>query len=356
MHAQMVAQGLAAGGRGLRASVAQTIFILYLSPFVSVMSSEGGGKKKLSPALLFLRDAGIALVFVASILLAMYAYTGLWPPLVVVESSSMMHSEDNVSYIGVIDTGDLVLVKSVDEASDVETYMDGYTSGHRTYEDYGDVIIYRVNGNELGTPIIHRAILYLEANEDGRSFRCESLRYIEPDAVDGKWYTSDQDDTWDSITSVLRIRDVGFQSETVTIDTSRLVVSSGFITKGDHNDAIDQESISRNTPVSASWVVGKARGEIPWFGLLKLWTTDSLKSEAPENSVRNLWISMAAIVLGPIAADVVVTYKIRKKIARKREEAVREYQREQHMAQLPQPAQEPAGGPPEPPPPPDKTA
>ena len=317
-----------------------TILILYQCAAVCVVSSETGSrdtKKKLTPALLFLRDAGIALAFVVSILLAMYAYTGLWPPLVVVESDSMMHSEDNVSYVGVIDTGDLVLVKSVDSDSDVETYMDGYASGHRTYGDYGDVIIYNVNGNELGTPIIHRAIIYLEANADGNSFRSESLRDID----DGKWSTSDPSDTWDHLTSVLRIFDVGFQSETVTIDTSRLTVASGFITKGDHNDNVDQSLSQRSTPVKVSWIVGNARGEIPWFGLLKLWFTDSLGSDAPENSVRNLWISLAFIVIGPILIDVVVTFKIRKRIARKREAAIREYEAEQEAAPPP-PEPEPA--------------
>ncbi len=312
------------------------------------MSSEASGRdtrKKASPAVLFVRDAGIALVFVASVLLAMYAYTGLWPPLVVVESDSMMHSEENISYIGAIDTGDLVLVKSVDSPSDIETYMDGYASGHSTYDDFGDVIIYRVNGEELGTPIIHRAIIYLEANPDGESFRAESLRDVDA----SKWSTSDPTDTWDHLTSTLRIFDVGFQSETVTIDTSRLVVSSGYITKGDHNDNTDQSQMGRNTPVKISWVVGKARGEIPWFGLLKLWFTDSLKSDAPENSVRNLWISLAFIVIGPIVADIVVTYKIRKRIAKKREAAIMEYVAEKSVAPPPVPAPAPPAE--EPPPP-----
>ncbi len=327
-----------------------TIFILYPSLAVCVVSNEPGGrdgKKKYTPALLFLRDAGIALVFVASILLAMYAYTGLWPPLVVVESDSMMHTEDNVSHIGVIDTGDLVLVKSVDSVSGVETYMEGYSSGHRTYGDYGDVVIYRVNGNELTTPIIHRAVIYLEANEDGNSFRAESLRYVD----DEKWSTSDPSDTWDHITSVLRIYEYGFQSETVSIDTDRLVKSSGFITKGDHVNDVDQVRMGQNTPVDIDWVVGKARGEIPWFGLLKLWVTDSLKSDAPENSVRNLWISMAVIVIGPITIDVVVTYKIRKRIARKREAAIREYEAETRgtapMEDAPAGPEEPPMSPPE---------
>lgn len=314
--------------------------ILYQCATVRVVSSEPVGqdsKKKWTPALLFLRDAGIALAFVASILLAMFAYTGLWPPLVVVESDSMMHTEDNVSYVGAIDTGDLVLVKSVDSVPDIETYMDGYSSGHRTYDDYGDVIIYRVMGNELTTPIIHRAVIYLEVNEDGRSFRSESLR----DVDDEKWSTSDPSDTWDHLTSVIRIYDYGFQSEVVSIDTDRLEAESGFITRGDHVNDIDQMRAGQNTPVNIDWVVGKARGEIPWFGLLKLWVTDSLRSEAPENSVRNLWISMAFIVIVPIVIDVVATYKIRKRIAAKREAAMREYEAEKAGTQTLQDDQTP---------------
>jgi hypothetical protein len=63
-------------------------------------SARTGRPKKRSSAFLFARDAGIALVLVALILVTMYAYTGLWPPLVVVESNSMMHGDDNLSHVG----------------------------------------------------------------------------------------------------------------------------------------------------------------------------------------------------------------------------------------------------------------
>ena len=288
-------------------------------------------KEKLKPALLFLRDAGIAMAFVASILLAMYAYTGLWPPLVVVESESMMHSDDNISYLGAIDTGDLVLVKDVDSVGDIETYMEGVSSKHKTYGDFGDVIIYKKSGLDTYTPIIHRAMVYLEWNPDTDGYMCEALQRAPSD----KWSTSDPDDTWDDLTSTLTIFNVGYRSQSVYIDIGRIISDSrgtnGFITKGDHNTAIDQsQGVSR--PVDITWVVGKARGEIPWFGLLKLWFTDSLASPAPANSVRNLYISLALIIVAPIAADVLLTYRIRKKIARRRAQAEEELRKEKEQA------------------------
>lgn len=271
--------------------------------------------KKYQSIVIFLRDAAVAAAFVALVLLAMFAYTGLWPPLVVVESNSMMHSEDNHSNIGTIDTGDLVLVKKVNSVADVETYMDGQISGHKTYGDYGDVVIYKRGGSDASTPIIHRALIYLEINSDGTSYRSESLRQAATD----KWSTSDPTDTWDRLTSSLTINDVGYNHLSVTIDIHSLVSShrSGFITKGDHNLGTDQMYAAYG-PVDFEWVVGKARGEIPWFGLLKLWSTGSLGSPSPDNSVRDLWASLAIIVAAPIIIDISLTYREKREVSKKR--------------------------------------
>ena len=272
--------------------------------------------KKYSGVILLVRDACIAVALVALVLLAMYAYTGQWPPMVVIESNSMMHGVDNHSHVGTIDTGDLVLVQVIDSVSDIETYTEGFVSGHRTYGDYGDVIVYNPDGNEQVTPIIHRAMIFLMVNADGDSYRAESLRDLEA----YKWSLSNPTDTWDHLTGTLYLNDVGWQGTTVAINVGGLGVPyrSGFITKGDHNDGIDQPYRSGN--IELSWVVGKARGEIPWFGLLKLWSTHTLKSEAPDNSVRNLWISVALIVIAPILIDVTMTYRAKRKIAEKKEQ------------------------------------
>jgi len=277
----------------------------------SVLSKSS---QKPNSALLFLRDAGIALLFVVLVLLAMYAYTGLWPPLVVVESDSMMHGTDNLSHIGIIDTGDLVLVRDIGAVDDIETYVDGFVFGHKTYGEFGDVVVFKRDGSDTQTPIIHRAILYIEFNADGHSYRAPSLQYLPAE----KWSTTNPTDTWDRLTSVVMIYHVGWNDVTITIDINHFIPyrGSGFITKGDHNPTIDQGGSNR--PVDVSWIVGKARGEIPWFGLLKLWATDTLGSVAPENSVRNLWISIGVIVIVPIGIDVVITFKEKKEIARKK--------------------------------------
>lgn len=279
--------------------------------------------KKHGSVVLFLRDAGVALLFVIIILLSMFAFTGQWPPLVVIESQSMMHNKNSISEIGVIDTGDLVLVQKVDEPSEIVTYMDGFTNGHRTYGDYGDVVVYKNRGSETTTPIIHRAIIYLEFNSTDMSYRSESLR----DVPSYKWTTTDKNDTWDHLTSALIIYYVSYDPVTVTIDIPTVrahtasessgVPQSAFITKGDNNPTIDQVT-SYFSPVQMKWIVGKARGEIPWFGLLKLWATNTLRGEAPSNSVRDLWISVALIVISPVLVDITLTVKERRAISRAR--------------------------------------
>lgn len=319
----------------------RTVSVLYRSFALGVVTSDAGDdsevrRKRPNQAVLLLRDAGIAFAFVASILLIMYAYTGLWPPLVVVESDSMMHSEDNTSYVGVIDTGDMVLVKDIDSADDVTTYLQGFVNGHRTYGDYGDVIVYKKMGLDVSTPIIHRAVLYLEINApDYDSYRCEELQ----DLPETKWGLT-VGDSWDDITGVITIYDYGYNEDAVTVnvgsilsafDRGHSIPTSGFVTRGDHNRWVDQTYGDNSAPVDPEWIVGKARGEIPWFGLLKLWFTDSLKSEAPDNSVRNLWIAIAVIVIVPIAIDAVLTFRIRKKIAIRREMARKQYEMERQQ-------------------------
>ena len=97
----------------------------------------------------------------------LYAHTGTMPPLVVVESSSMIHSEQGE--IGSIDAGDLILVQETSfenivtfaEATDVRNRNYGY----ETHGMEGDVIIFKKGGSDVSTPIIHRAILRVVANE-----------------------------------------------------------------------------------------------------------------------------------------------------------------------------------------------
>src|SRR5712664_2169395 len=106
-------------------------------------SSEGEVKElsRKEFTLLLARDIGIAGILVAIVFGTMYAYTQVWPPVVVVESGSMQHSNSR-AYLGVIDTGDLVLVQAIHSRSDVVTYIEGRVSGYEAYSNYGDVIIF----------------------------------------------------------------------------------------------------------------------------------------------------------------------------------------------------------------------
>ena len=197
--------------------------------------------------LLFIRDILISVAIVGLILAALWGYTGQFPhsPMVVVTSGSMMHDDAPFGRIGTIDPGDLVLVKKVYGRGDVVTRgaRDNPTTKHRTYGDYGDVIIYYPMGNTDRVPIIHRAICWVEKNDDGT-------------------YT---------------VKEYGiYNASSITISELHLSnykpENSGFITKGDHNEYPDQIPNGGicAQPVKVDWIVGKARGEIPWFGLIKL--------------------------------------------------------------------------------------
>ena len=71
----------------------------------------------------------ISISLVVIILSGLWAITGSWPPLVVVESNSMIHSEDGE--IGAIDAGDLILVTAPERADRIIEDKDRRITGHR---------------------------------------------------------------------------------------------------------------------------------------------------------------------------------------------------------------------------------
>ncbi len=252
----------------------------------------------------WIKEIVFAALIITIIMGALYAYTGRWPPLVVVESGSMQHSDDT-SYIGVIDTGDIVLAKESD-FSDITTYAKGRGTGYSTYGDYGDVIIYRPYGKDT-TPIIHRAVLYLRWNESGQSFDAPDLKYLEY----GTDYRTDSG-TWYGIRENIEILDYGYSNRVLGINIRYLLTNpssrhDGYITAGDHNVAknlgIDQPRICAE-PVEYEWVVGKAVGELPWFGIIKLLFSGTLSTHpAPANSWQMLILSVALIIAVPLIAE-----------------------------------------------------
>jgi signal peptidase len=273
--------------------------------------------------LLLLRDVGIAALAVAVVIGGVFAYSGTWPPMVVIESPSMQHANDH-SFLGVIDTGDLTLVKKVGGDGDIITYMEATKRGYETYGTFGDVIIYAKNGHFELTPIIHRAItrIVYNATETNRT-GVLSFDFPEIGRPDRFAVRSDQVFdigpvwTWhgageDGVGYLMNLT-VDLRALASSFSNNMSGFTVGFITKGDHNTAVDQGHLTvfsnRATPtvqpVRAEWLVGKAQGELPWFGAIKLAAGRSPcpPSCTPGNTWTNLGIAIVVIAVGPFVVE-----------------------------------------------------
>jgi signal peptidase len=193
--------------------------------------SEGGEWKRFGYDIV----SSIAAVLLVGLLL--FAVSGVWPPMVAIESPSMdPHME----------VGDLVFVMDEQRfpgegaAADtgVVTAAVGAETGYRKFQRPGDVIVYKPNGDGGETPIIHRAVVWVEEGEDwtddvnrnhlGSSTECSEVRYC-PAPHDG------------------------------------------FITKGDANPTYDQVGRGAfSSPVKPEWVIGTAEIRIPKLGWIRL--------------------------------------------------------------------------------------
>ncbi|GGL55452.1 S24/S26 family peptidase [Halocalculus aciditolerans] len=183
----------------------------------------------------FAREVLSSALVVAVVGLLLFGVSGLWPPLVAVESGSMQPH---------IQKGDLVFVTeehrfSPDSAygdTGVVTYRVGERADYRTFHEYGDVVVYERDGRSRTTPVIHRARFWVN---DGENWYDEAdARYVE-----GARNCSEL--------------------------TYCPAPHAGFITKGDHNGYYDQaDGIS--SPVRPSWVRGTAELRLPWLGRIRL--------------------------------------------------------------------------------------
>ena len=250
----------------------------------------------------------IPIVVVAVIMGSLYAYAGNWPPMVVVKSGSMMH--DATSHFGTLDIGDLTIVK---RTSKIVTYVEGRATGHRSFGDFGDVVVYRPDGSTSRIPIIHRALIYVEWR--GGHFAAPSLALLR----NGRDWVSETND-YSNLGSYLIIKKVGPSGRDLLVDLSGIPHESGYLTFGDHNLitstskgrvpqgegylAVDQNiGISRH-PVHEEWIVGKARGEIPWMGLMKLYVRGEVPPNTPTRSKAGFWTVIAIIVFAVVFPSV----------------------------------------------------
>jgi signal peptidase len=262
----------------------------------------------------------VALAILLLLLVSLWAYTQNWPPVYVIESESMQHGSNDV--LGVINTGDLVLAQKVDP-SKITPYMVGVQNGYQTYGEYGDVLLYYPNGDTSVTPVIHRALLYLEWDPLNNTYSAPELSPLPCSLTSHPYYRTAS--TLSScgtsgIAGELTLYNVGWQGVTVGVDVGDLGSHSGFLTMGDNNyipgnpGTGDPDEPSISSLVEPGWVLGVARGMIPWFGALKLLLQGDT-SEVPSQSWQFLGLSIAGIVLAALGVHLAV-----RRIEQRREE------------------------------------
>lgn len=239
---------------------------------------------------------------------ALASALGTWPPFMVVESRSMQHS-DNSSAIGVIDTGDVVVVSEPSTYGTPRTYLDSLKDGYSSFGGLGDVVIYQIPGDDV--PIVHRALCELVYNSSARGFDIPGLADLPHDA----WSVPGEDRSGRGLDKWVELYGIGYAGVTVHIDlnsTFRAVEGDphgGLVTVGDYNweevggeriGIVDQGSLV-DGPVKWEWVIGKVVGEVPWLGTLRLWLTGTMPPYMPLNSVLLFLASVASITLLPVA-------------------------------------------------------
>ena len=185
----------------------------------------------------FVREMLSSAAIVLVIGLLLFTISGIWPPMVAIESGSMEPQMQKGDLVFIMDKGRLV-PDAAQAGTGVVTYQAGQEAGYESFNDYGDVIIYEPGGREYQTPIIHRAMFWVE---EGDNWYDEAeKRHISADSCEEL--------------------------------TNCPAPNSGFITKGDNNQFYDQSDSMGpiSDPVKPSWVRGTAEVRVPWLGWVRL--------------------------------------------------------------------------------------
>ncbi|MDR3075255.1 MAG: S26 family signal peptidase [Candidatus Methanoplasma sp.] len=209
----------------------------------------------------------VAVAVIVAAFVGISKASGVSPFQTVVESGSMQHGIG--SQIGVIDTGDMVVVKNKDSMV-IQSFIDGYKTGYERFGNYGDVIIYN-RGPDLN-PVIHRAILWLDYNGNG-TWSAPSLEGYPREL----WLCSGSPDgDYMNLSGTLTLKNIGYvDTPDASINLDTLAAGSptdGYLTKGDNNSRFDQPSslAGVNGLISYDRIKSVAWFEIPWAGTFKM--------------------------------------------------------------------------------------
>ncbi|MBB6647294.1 S26 family signal peptidase [Halobellus ruber] len=184
-----------------------------------------------SGPLLFIRETLYSVIGVLAVGLLLFAVSGVWPPMVAVESGSMEPE---------MQRGDLIFVTEPERFTPdyarggIVTVEVGTDEGYRSFGGNGSVIIYDPP-DRVGSPIIHRAHFHVEEGEN--------------------WYD--------------RANPAYLNADDCESLSNCPAPHDGFITKGDANARYDQASNIAG-PVRPDWIRGTARLRIPYLGYVRL--------------------------------------------------------------------------------------
>lgn len=183
----------------------------------------------------FVREFLETVALVVAIGLVLFAVSGVWPPMVAIESASMEPHMERGDLVFAMDEERLPLDAATGQTG-VVTHQQGAQEGYTKFDEPGDVIIYRPSGSSTQTPIIHRAYFWVDEGENwyGKA---------NPSYVDGA----------DDCQELLNCP----------------APHAGFITKGDNNRNYDQV-IHISDPVKPEWIRATAEVRIPWLGYIRL--------------------------------------------------------------------------------------
>ena len=246
----------------------------------------------------------VAFVIIVIATVSVMNYSGMSSPLTVVESNSMQHSTDT-SYVGVIDTGDMIVMVSPGKQS-VTTFVEGSKIDYKKFGLYGDVIIYKRDNGQ--NPVIHRAIIELIYNNDG-TWSAPSL-----EGYSGRWENNGSTD-YMHMHGNFTMYDLGWRGLYATINLDDLPKHDGYLTNGDNNTVNDTRTyFDQSTsiagglgPIQESNIKAIAGIEIPWLGCVKLEMNGKNVNMIPGNSIPCLVVALIDIVCFFIVLSVILT-------------------------------------------------
>lgn len=223
----------------------------------------------------FVREVLSSVAVVAIVGLLLFAISGLWPPMVAIESPSMEpHME----------RGDLVFLMeehrfpggAAYNGTGVVPYQAGAAADYKEFSEYGDVIVYQPDGSTQETPIIHRARFWVNDSEN--------------------WFDEANEEYLGGADSCEELANCP-------------APHAGFVTKGDNNGLYDQVDTGDgpiSSPVKSDWVTGTAELRIPWLGQIRLLfgTVGTGDLASPAGSVS------AANAAAPESSDGVTSWQV----------------------------------------------